>query len=616
MTLFRPTLYKVGIFFFLETNMIPVNSNEMVKTLGVQNKEQSEFKMNFNAQVADILSSTLYKHRDLAVIRELISNALDSHVAAKVTEPIKVTLPTKEFPTFIVEDFGVGMSKEFLLDLYSTYFFSSKRETNDEVGGFGLGSKSPFAVSSSFNVLSRKDGMETHISCSKLGDNTPKVVVLSHKPTDKPNGTTVTVPFGEVIKDSRQFYAMGYEQWVDYNLFPTCPVEFYHTIQDITSTSKKFIKTIDVSTENIIKNRDVFIESGVVYGYWYYRLPSLLPPRSEKYYTKKPLVIRIPVGKLELTPSREHLTESQHNSDVIYEICEEIYQNALSEFKKKFPNALPWDLYIKMYEEGEISKERIDLTQYNDKLRVYSQHGWKVLNKCTIAEFAFVRNTFVKSSKVASPKPFNSDTCTGNLFVGNEEMYEELSKLITFDEVLTAKEYSKYRKPKEVRVYNGGVFVNSNYLNRVDDFFLPKNFLDRFSTVVELRNKSFVRGCCVVNTTIYPKIKEAFKEANVPFKGEAEFIERLKKENYITKSELQKEHLSVLRDHFFRYNTELVILSDDEASELKEMGFPFLTADSPILKQIIKKAVMSILKNTFTTTDLDVIKNTLEYLDE
>ena len=155
--------------------MIPVNSNEMVKTLGVQNKEQSEFKMNFNAQVADILSSTLYKFRDLAVIRELISNALDSHVAAKVTEPIKVTLPTKEFPTFIVEDFGVGMSKEFLLDLYSTYFFSSKRETNDEVGGFGLGSKSPFAVSSSFNVLSRKDGMETHISCSKLGDNTPQL---------------------------------------------------------------------------------------------------------------------------------------------------------------------------------------------------------------------------------------------------------------------------------------------------------------------------------------------------------------------------------------------------------------------------------------------------------
>ena len=586
-------------------------------TLGVQNKEQSEFKMNFNSQVADILSSSLYKHRDLAVIRELISNALDSHAAAKVTEPIKVTLPTKEFPTFIVEDFGVGMSKEFLLDLYSTYFFSSKRETNDEVGGFGLGSKSPFAVSSSFNVLSRKDGMETHISCSKLGDNTPKVVVLSHKPTDKPNGTTVSVPFGEIIKDAYHYYASSYERWLQNNLFPTIPVELYHTTQDITSTSKKLIRTISESTESIIKDSEFIVSAGVIYGYWHYAVSDISFYNKNKYYCKGILVVRVPVGKLELTPSREYLTKSQHNIDVILEVYEEIYQKTLSEFKHKFPDDLPWDLYEKMYEEGYLLKEYFDTRDFSCSLQIYSNYASPLNGKLRLSSFAFKdKSIFVKSTKVTSPKPFKSDTYSGTLFVGTEEMYEELSKLLTFDEVLTAKEYSKYRKSTEVRFHDGRVFVNSNYVNHVNNFFLSKNFLDRFSTVAKLRNKSLVRGCCVVNNTLYPKIKKAFKEANVPFKGEEEFIERLKKENYITKSELQKSNLSVLNQYFFRYETNLVILSDDEASELKEMGFPFLTADSPILKQIIKKAVMDILKNTFTTADLNEIKNILEYFDE
>lgn len=583
----------------------------MVKTLGVQNKEQSEFKMNFNAQVADILSSTLYQNRDLAVIRELISNALDSHVAAKVTEPIKVTLPTKKFPTFIVEDFGVGMSKEFLLDLYSTYFFSSKRETNDEVGGFGLGSKSPFAVSSSFNVLSRKDGMETHISCSKLGDNTPKVVVLSHKPTDKPNGTTISVPFGEIIKDTYHYYVYGYERWLQNNLFPTIPVEIYHTTQDITSTSKKFIRTISESTESIIKDNESIVSNGIIYGYWFYQIPNKVFNDSFEYYCKSYLAIRMPVGKLELTPSREHLTESQHNVDVINELFDEIYQKTLSDFKEKFPNDLPWDLYKKMFEGGYLLKEYFDTRNFTCSLQIYSNYSSPLNGKLCLSRFAFEdKSIFVKSSKVTSPKPFKSDTYSGTLFVGTEEVYEELSKLLTFDEVITAKEYSKYRKGRKIKISGMSLYVNSDFLGYTHNFYVSKKFAKQIPFLIGLFNFR------TVSDKVYPEIKKTFEDSGISFNGEEQFIEELKKEPCIAESELQKEPLKSFQRYFFNKCTSLIIFPDDRASELKDLGFTLLTSESPTLKQIMKEAITYSLAQSFKTTDLDVIKNTLEYLYE
>lgn len=600
--------------------MIPVNSNEMVKTLGVQNKEQSEFKTNFNAQVADIPASTLYKFRDLAVIRELISNALDSHVAAKVTEPIKVTLPTKEFPTFIVEDFGVGMSKEFLLDLYSTYFFSSKRETNDEVGGFGLGSKSPFAVSSSFNVLSRKDGMETHISCSKLGDNTPKVVVLSHKPTDKPNGTTVSVPWNRVFFKESIYFHRDYELWLKYNLFPTLPVEIYTTTHRITSTDKEHIQTIKPTTDTVLKKPAPVLSNGVIYGYWYYAVHDTFFYNNNKYYCKDILVVRVPVGKLELTPSREYLTNSQHNIDVISGVHEEIHQKSLSEFKAQFPNDLPWDLYKKMYKEGCILKEYFDTSSFSDSLRIYKYKNSLCEGNLPLPMFTLgTKNIFVKSSKVSSPKPFHTDTYEGTLFVGTEEAYKKLSKLLTFDEVITAKEYSKYHKAKKVKKFNisgTSLYVNSDFLGYTHNFYVSKNFAKQNPLLIDLFRKNRHHLCLTVSNKVYPEIKKTFEDSNISFNGEEQLVEELKKEPCITESELKKEPLNAFQRYFFRNKTNLAIFPDDKATELKDLGVALLTADSPTLKQIMKEAIIGSFNLSFKTSDLKEIKTILEYFDE
>ena len=103
------------------------------------NLASNDFKIKTNSKAFKILSSNLYKYKTLAICRELICNAYDSHTqAGKKDVPVVVTAPTTINPNFSVEDFGVGLSKEEVEQIYTTYFESTKNSTNELVGGLGI----------------------------------------------------------------------------------------------------------------------------------------------------------------------------------------------------------------------------------------------------------------------------------------------------------------------------------------------------------------------------------------------------------------------------------------------------------------------------------------------
>lgn len=59
-----------------------------------------------------MLSDKLYANKFKSIIRELASNARDSHDEAGVTEPFVITAPTHSCPELSVEDFGTGLDPE------------------------------------------------------------------------------------------------------------------------------------------------------------------------------------------------------------------------------------------------------------------------------------------------------------------------------------------------------------------------------------------------------------------------------------------------------------------------------------------------------------------------
>lgn len=146
-----------------------------------------------------VISDGLYKNKIETIVRELCSNAYDSHILAVskgLIEPTKqfdVHFPSRLEPYFEVRDYGVGMDKEFMLTTFTRYFESTKTATNDQIGAMGLGSKSPLSYAESFMITSWTDGMERIYSMFWNASDLPEVSLLSETPSDQPTGVKVTV---------------------------------------------------------------------------------------------------------------------------------------------------------------------------------------------------------------------------------------------------------------------------------------------------------------------------------------------------------------------------------------------------------------------------------------
>lgn len=97
-----------------------------------------------------------------------------------------------DFVEFI--DYGVGLSPKRVEEVFTVYFESSKRDTNDQIGSFGLGSKSAYAYTDSFYVTTRYEGTEYQYLMSKNEVGVSRLTEIINYPTDEGNGTSVKIP--------------------------------------------------------------------------------------------------------------------------------------------------------------------------------------------------------------------------------------------------------------------------------------------------------------------------------------------------------------------------------------------------------------------------------------
>lgn len=149
------------------------------------------FHIEANAQAFSTLLDKIYSNKIGAVVRETISNAWDSHMqAGKKDVPFDVHMPNLLEPYFSVRDYGVSMSKQDVYDIYTTLFASSKRNTNEAVGAFGLGCKAPFCYVDIFTVTVWFNGVETVYSMF-LDAGVPSIIEVSECLSDEEQGLEV-----------------------------------------------------------------------------------------------------------------------------------------------------------------------------------------------------------------------------------------------------------------------------------------------------------------------------------------------------------------------------------------------------------------------------------------
>jgi hypothetical protein len=187
--------------------------------------------------IIDIIRKKIYNHPIRTLVQEYLSNAKDACVeAGKKSSDIHVTLPTSLNPEFVIRDFGVGMSDERVREVFVQYGISTKRESNKQLGCFGIGAKSGWAYSDSFIVESFYNGIHREYIADIAHTKEGRLLLFKESETEEPNGVLIKIPVE--VKDIQSFktaYIRATLLWKDRPVLkdPICYPELVFSYDDI-----------------------------------------------------------------------------------------------------------------------------------------------------------------------------------------------------------------------------------------------------------------------------------------------------------------------------------------------------------------------------------------------
>lgn len=262
--------------------------------------ETKSAEVALTPEMFELLSSGIYEDRILAIVRELSCNGRDGEKefheqAGKLLRPaMEIHCPNSFEPHFYVRDYGTGMTHEQIFDTYLTFGKSTKTGSNDFIGQFGIGSKSPLSYSDSFIVTSYTDGKEIQYNIYK-DNGIPKITKLIERESDEPSGLKV-----QVAVRSHDFYSFAERIKKFFKLFDY-PV-------DITG------KEIDTDVAYTEKNADYQIvdnyDSGVfaIMGGVPYQLSNEVRQDLQKVISVNTILLPFDIGSLNIASSRENLS--------------------------------------------------------------------------------------------------------------------------------------------------------------------------------------------------------------------------------------------------------------------------------------------------------------------
>ena len=386
-----------------------------------ENFVESNYSIDATAKAFAILSDGLYSNKILAVVRELSTNAYDSHVAAGCSEkPFDVTLPTSLDHEFSIRDYGTGLSKEDCMSLYTTYFRSDKTDSNDAVGCLGLGSKSPFAYTDQFMVESFHNGSHMTFSAYKNENDEPVFALLSEQYTDEPNGLRVS--FATEVGDSVNFKYEAENVWKHFVTTPNANIDI-----EVVSQGDAIMSGDDWQICNKV-NRG-YGKNELVMGQIAYELDhdQFEGEVNDMLWRGYGLIIYANIGDVDITPSRESLSYNTRTKDFIHNkiknILEEIStqtQEYIDESPTLWDARLAWTGVNKGMSGVKTIREAIgEITHYKNQ-ELFPAESWcgidlpestKIGNNVVWYTKSKWRST-VQRQEISVLKVFSSDEMT------------------------------------------------------------------------------------------------------------------------------------------------------------------------------------------------------------
>ena len=321
---------------------------------------ESTFKIKASGKAFKILSDGLYSDKIKAIIRELSCNAYDAHIEAGTEDTqFDVHLPTTFEPTFYIRDYGTGLSKEDIETVYTTYFESTKTDSNDAIGCLGLGSKSPFSYVDMFTVTSVLDGMQFVYSALINEQGTPAIMLINESETEESNG--LKIQFAVKREDMSEF---SYKAKEVFFYFQNKPNILGNTI-DIETCSYTVKSEVWGLTDSR-SGQAVAIMGNVAYPISLNKVDFSEEERT--IIQNFPVDLFFKIGDLEVAASREGLSYDERTTKAIRSRIKDIIDHEKARIETDLKKqASYWDAVIWLRKEKEGNKV-VDLLFRNSTL--------------------------------------------------------------------------------------------------------------------------------------------------------------------------------------------------------------------------------------------------------
>lgn len=302
-------------------------------TTSTEQSATFKIRQEETAKVIGMLISGLYSNKPQSITREIWSNALDAHTQAGTPErPFDVVFPSSFAPVFKVRDYGLGLDHQTIMELYTSVGYSTKEDSNEQVGTLGIGSKAPFSYTDTFSVTTYVDGTARFYTAIIEENHIPAMHLMAETETDRPNGTEISFPVSP--DDVEAFRRSAHRVAYGFDVKPRVVAE--EGVED-----ENFSGWLELPV--VTEGPDWRLLSGALEGYGgtaYAKMGCVLYPidpesieglsQAGEELLQATLIIDFPIGALNFVPSREALSygrkepTSKAITDQINRIVEEI----------------------------------------------------------------------------------------------------------------------------------------------------------------------------------------------------------------------------------------------------------------------------------------------------
>ena len=450
--------------------------------------------------ITSLLTEKLYSNPIESFIREIVSNAYDSHIEAGSTEPVLINIAYAKSDKYeiSIRDYGVGLSPERFELIYKNIGSSSKRDSNDYIGCLGIGRFAGLAVSNMCTIISYYDGTKDVYAMYK-DEGTVHIDRLSSSPTKEKNGLSVSciIDNNYTTTDAirKGIMAMAYfpQIYVNNTTLISIPDNFnsrkikkYNSYCYVLDEKQANSQT-DISLDLKFSEISTIARYKVLYGNVLYPVcfPSGIKqgrflPQDDSF------VLRFDIGELDITPSREALQMTPKTVAAI--------NKKLDEYDKEIKDKIRESL-------GKFDSFDTAFTGFTDSYWNFPLSFDKLPNNARILAYCEFECYLSFIGELPFHSPFK-DKNGNQIIVPQKFVHTFLNALLLRSQSVSAESKYFYRPTDRAQTQN---YTNArSTINSLigDSFFVNRD--KTFSPILRL----YLRGLPIKNVYIFTRKEE------------------------------------------------------------------------------------------------------------